>query len=303
MDGDIIHIGYHKTGTTWFQKNIYPYVMNKKYIQRDIVRKMFLEKSGLDFDARYVKNYFKNTYEENIIICEEELTGNIHTGGHHGFLTLGICHRLKNIFPEAKIVIFIRSQQSIIASTYKQYIKMGGNYSSKEYLFHKGTYPHRVPLFSFDHFNYYDLISEYSKLFGKENVFVYLFEEFLENKEKFINNYIKQLDLEINIDKIDFDTRNPGYNKLTHNLALLRNYFTNKDVLYKYYLFNIPELFHISFYLFNRMNKRFSMFPKVSTKDIFDDRILEYISEYYKKSNRLLEKEYELNLKKYNYPL
>lgn len=303
MSQNIIHIGYHKTGTTWFQNEFYPLVRNKEYISRKEVQKLFLSKGGLSFDANSVKNYIGEKYPKEIIICEEELSGNIHTGGHHGFLTSGMCERLDSVFSNPQIIIFIRNQIDIIASTYKQYIKKGGNHSIEKYLFHEDTYPHRKPLFSFEHFDYYKFISKYEKKFGKENLKIFAFEKFLENKHEFINDYIKKFDFDINEEKIDYEAKNPSFGKLSLNLAKLRNLFTNKDVLYKYYILDIPYVFKGGNYILNKINQMNWISYRISTEELLGEKLIHQIKKYYKDSNKLLSNRYGLDLEKYDYPL
>ena len=38
MPRPIVHIGYHKTATTWFQKHFYPCVRNARFVARERVR-------------------------------------------------------------------------------------------------------------------------------------------------------------------------------------------------------------------------------------------------------------------------
>ena len=39
----LLHIGYPKTGTTWFQKRFYPNVENYKYYEREDFNSLFNE--------------------------------------------------------------------------------------------------------------------------------------------------------------------------------------------------------------------------------------------------------------------
>ena len=47
----IVHIGHHKTGTTWFQKKFYPRVSGYRFIPRELVRMTLLAESPLAFAA------------------------------------------------------------------------------------------------------------------------------------------------------------------------------------------------------------------------------------------------------------
>ena len=50
-------------------------------------------------------------------------------GGLGGLLSKEVAHRLKESFPDATILVFVRSQPRIIAAAYAQYVKGGGTYS------------------------------------------------------------------------------------------------------------------------------------------------------------------------------
>ena len=154
---NILHIGMPKTGTTWFQNIFYPNINNYTYINRNIISKLFISPRAFDFKSDFVANEIEKVANKvnPFIICEEVLSGAMQSGALHGFMTKENAYRLHETFPEAQIIIFIREQKSIIASMYQQYIKIGGNYSIDEYLYHYRLHPLRTPLFEFDFLNYH----------------------------------------------------------------------------------------------------------------------------------------------------
>lgn len=52
MADNIIHIGYHKTATNWFQRIFYPQVTSHQYLHRKRARAAFLGASALRFPGR-----------------------------------------------------------------------------------------------------------------------------------------------------------------------------------------------------------------------------------------------------------
>ena len=76
------------------------------------------------------------------------------------------------------------------------------------------------------------------------------------------------------------------------------NLFTRKDVLYKYYLFNLPF-----FYEYSRMISSFLSVGKINLIKFLGKNKRNYINKKYNYSNRELSAKYNLDLKKYNYPL
>ena len=72
-------------------------------------------------------------------------------------------------------MVVVREQVSMLVSLYKQYAKVGGAGSFRQYV----TVPpgdHRVPLFRFDFLEYHRLIGYYQELFGVSNVLVLPYE-------------------------------------------------------------------------------------------------------------------------------
>ena len=113
------------------------------------------------------------------------MSGGIHSGG---FDSRDICERLNTCFPNGKVLIVIREQKSMLYSAYSQYIKGGGSYSIKEYLFPKTK---KVKgLFKFNYLEYHHLIEYYYKYFGKNNVLVLPYEMMKEDQERFLQNIL-----------------------------------------------------------------------------------------------------------------
>jgi len=286
MSKNIFHIGYHKTATTWFQKKLYPHVSNFDIAKRSLIRSFFYEDKMYNFDNA-----------SDIIFCDEELSGNIHNAGHSGFLTKQVARKIGE-FNNPKVVIFLRNQYDIISSSYLQYVKEGGNYSINKYVYHKEYLrSNRVSLFSFKHFNYYNLISNYIEIVGKKNVHIYLYEDFASNQKSFIKEFCDTHDLKINLEKIDFTRTNNSYSYISYYLAKFINSFSHKNVLYKYYILHIPFLYEYARFVLSRIN----IFP-INRRSILSKKIKRDIDKFYKESNNKISSEFGLDLKKYNYP-
>ena len=284
---NIFHIGYHKTATTWFQKHFYPFVSNYNLVNRNDIRNFFYENQEVSFKGK-----------NDCIFCDEELSGNIHTGGHSTFLSKSIARKISE-FENSKVIIFIRNQIDIIASSYLQYVKKGGSYSINRYLYHK-DFPNsnRAALFSFQHFNYFDKIKYYEKLIGKDNVFVYVYEDFRSNNTKFIHSFVNEHNFAIDVEKISYKWKNESYSYINLCLSKFLNFFSREDVLYKYYLVHIPFLYKISSSINRIIN-----FGKINRKKLLGKKNVEFIKSFYKKQNQLLQKEYNMDINKYNYPI
>ncbi|MDX4013130.1 hypothetical protein Q6A86_09040 [Aliarcobacter skirrowii] len=300
---DIIHIGMPKTATTWFQKYFYPNIENRKYIDRNIISELFIKPRAFDFDKNYVLKKMKSIEKDkSLIICDEVLSGALQSGALHGYMTKENAIRLKQVFPEAHIVIFIREQKKMIASMYQQYIKIGGNYSINEYLHHSKFHPLRTPLFELDFLNYYKIIDFYIQLFGKDNISIFLYEEFLENQKEFIKNYQIKFNLEVEFEKINFSTTNTSYKKTTTKIAKILNIFSKLHIQNKYYIFHIEGFFEMTEKLLKLIDKsKWGGNTKMTYSEILTQKEITKIDDFYKTCNIILRDRYMLNVEKYGY--
>lgn len=309
MSRSIVHIGYHKTATNWFQRNYYPSVRNRRYVHRKKVKRAFLTDSALKFDAARASAALEVDAFDDLILCEEELSGNIHTGGLFGCFTKEIAQRLRTVLPDAEIVIFIRNQVDMIASVYKQYIKEGGTYSVDRYLHpyrylpRSGFQPAKAPLFSFDHFDYHALLSLYRELFGVERVHVFLYEEFSRDNRAFLDRFAERFGLDVDIATVPKSRPNPPYGRFILPMARTLNWLSYRDVLYKKYLLHIPLMYKVRGALLERMNRLPVLGANVPAARILGGANLVYIRDYYAPSNRRLADVTDLPLAEYGYPL
>ncbi|MXO58070.1 hypothetical protein GRI89_00730 [Altererythrobacter salegens] len=188
----IVHIGYHKTATTWFQKAIWPSLDSHDWIPRKVTQAALLDPPGMHFDPAEARRVLAlDTRDKPVVLSEENLSGYIHNGGLHGLMAPEAVRRIHAALPDARIVIFIRSQPDAIRASYSQYVAGGGTYSLDKYLH---TYervhgalkaPFKAPAFEWEHFEYDRLIALYDATFGRENVFVYPYEQLREPQALF----------------------------------------------------------------------------------------------------------------------
>jgi hypothetical protein len=245
----IVHIGYHKTATTWFQRSVYPHALSHRWVPRARVQKALLDPSGMAFDADRARALLMEDDDGRPpLLCEENLGGYIHNGGLHGFLPPAVAARIRTVLPDAQIVIFVRSQVSMIAACYRQYVRGGGTHGMHRYLFPslylRGAYaqPFKVPRFSFDHFEYDRLIAFYDALFGRENVHVYSFED-LADAPAMLARMDSDLGLTLDRDRVRFDRPNASWNDALLPVARFLNHFTARTVEDKEHVAHIPGFY------------------------------------------------------------
>jgi len=109
-----IHVGLHKTGTTFLQNEIFPKIPNINY-QRHV-----------DLTTRVVSGKVN-------LFSDENLDG----GSYRIFNTVqhryNIMENLHTLYPTAKIIICIRDRDKWLQSAYKQYVVAYYSYSFRDY--------------------------------------------------------------------------------------------------------------------------------------------------------------------------
>ncbi len=76
----LVHIGYHKTATNWFQRSYYPAVTNRTYVHRKRVRAAFLDVHALEFSPDQAIAALEVGHTNGLILCEEELSVYLKSG-------------------------------------------------------------------------------------------------------------------------------------------------------------------------------------------------------------------------------
>lgn len=305
MNKPVFHIGYPKTATSWLQSSFLPKVKNANYIPRGETARAFVQCSHWEFNPHAVREKFANYSDKRMIFSLEGFVGTTHNFGLNGYLTVEHAHRIKETYPEATIILFIRKQTEIIASSYAQYIKGGGTHGIRKFLHHQSLRNlGGLMLFNWQYFEYHHVIKLYSDLFGKENVHVFLFEDFMQNRQEFIKSFSSSLKLEVDLDSISLFKVNPGYRRIIKWIALITNRFTERKMPNKYYMIHIPGWFRFSKQILLKLN-RFRIFGKyLSSRDYLSRKLRREIEDYFRRSNNILVSEFQLEkIREFNYPL
>lgn len=284
--GAIVHIGYHKTGTTWFQDIFYPAVRNRPYIPRATVRAAFLANGALHFDAATARQILGADCNQ-ALLCEENLTGGLHNGGLAGNLSKDVAYRIHATLPDAQIVIFVRDPVGAIASAWVQYVKGGGTFGLHRYLFGRDRLspvaPERdeVPGFALGHFDYHRLIAHYDGLFGAERVHVFRYEDFCADPRGFAATYAARFGLDIDLSQIDWGVRNPALSRPLLWAARGINLFTRRAVANKSCLLHIPGSYRLSRRLLRSASASGRFGRPLKSRDLIDDKLADRLRSYY----------------------
>jgi hypothetical protein len=180
----LIHIGYHKTGTTWLQNKFFPsHPEFAPAINPASVWHSLIEPNALAFDPDECRSILSGGISADPrvdVISAERLSGNPHSGGYDSKQT---ADRLYQIFPDAKVLIVLREQTAMLNSLYRQYVRMGGMCPLADYL--SPIRDGRMPLFRHEHLQYHRLVHHYQQLFGKDKVCILPYELLCQDSDVF----------------------------------------------------------------------------------------------------------------------
>ena len=174
----VLHIGYHKTGTTWMQRVLFhPDFGFAQVTGHEEVYRCITAPHAFEFDAPATVAHFApliaRVPEGTVpVISSEILSGHPFYGGRRN---VEFAHRLRALFPRARIVVTIREQVKIIASVYMQYLSRCGTKPPEA--FFRETETPGYESFSAIHFCYHHLVGLYRDLFGVDRVLVLTQEE------------------------------------------------------------------------------------------------------------------------------
>lgn len=314
-----IHVGYPKCASTTLQKHlfnnhsqlfnlgVYPTAnigidsneqdINALFLLNEDLRKFYRNLVDLD-EIEYLysenKKLFSskieplyNNVENKIIYSNEKLTSVFFAHKDNG----AKAKRLKELFPEAKILFIIRNQLDLFASQYRDH-----PFNPRDFLI-------GMPM-DFDRWfnvvwntqeikfrfmlNYYLVIKYYETLFGRENIGVFLVEDLANNLGYFANKVSDFME-------IDKDETIKCLRGKHENRGVSSTYNTYRAIKRKYSKSRLWGL--LDKYVENSLKKGRKGVYKLSSKDILE------IEKNYALNNEKLMVDYELNMDKYRYPL
>ena len=223
-----IHIGHHKTASTFIQTELIPKIHDLKQVpgkcpdgqSNTRLRRAWInlvQCSDIYFELDEARQAFAEV--EFNCISNEAFVGfgslEAANGGHID----QSARRLRELFGETKILFVIRNQQNLIKSLYVDDVEFGYAASFQDWF--------QTRLFNrqFDWFKFAPIIQTYQNYFGEANVRVEMYETI------FTPGRFKDILLEFDVDpagleNVNFDRRvNPGLNSVAVSASRLVNRF------------------------------------------------------------------------------
>lgn len=297
-----VHIGIHKTASTYFQQELFPKLKGVVFIPRRACREFneyitdaetFEPEKARVLWERLLRGYQKDLNKQlPVLISNEDYYPHPYEGAIKEYRTL---RRFLMLFGDNVYIFgFIRQQDKMLPSLYLQYVKTGGTQSFNDFF---GEKPEKPFLLSPTYFFYDRLVSFLFSNFSKEKVRIFLYEEFLKNRDKVLQEIIDFLELTSDVESL----RNVEHRIL--NISLDARYVNPVRFLNRFSKSyrSTNKLFPFSFYKLymkyflgksqnrQRSNDSLFCFPDEVKRDII------------KSNNRLQELMPELNLAQYKY--
>jgi len=239
----LVHIGYHKTGSTWFQKELYPHCSSHRYVPRRRVQEALLMDTAFGFNAGRARRLLEDGFDgRQLLLCEEELSGNPHSAGMRGSFSKDLAERIHSTLPDAHVLIFIRNQVDMAAALYRHYVREGGTHGPSRYLRPDSwrtdahRHPFKFPLFSLEFLQYQGLIAYYRSLFGEGRVHVFAFEAFRQDAKGFVAAFANRLAIQADLAQLDYRPSNAGLSRNALVIARFLNRFTYRSLIDKQWI-------------------------------------------------------------------
>ena len=287
----VFHTGFHKTGTTYLQRRVWPACTTHKYVDDTDIKELLLAPYAFHFDASAVREQVTNLYGLNFIFSNEELSANPRLGGFNGFALEASYRRIHAAFPEARIVVFLRKQTDILSSLYLQYVKMGGT-KTVDCFFHNNKMNRSLnPGLSLEYYEFDRMLDFIVPLFETEHVVVMKQSDLFKDLKGSLRCFRDRLNLDFQLGSDVVKNENVAMKKWSLSLSRRLNFFT-RDLVNseKRYLLHIPGAYRLNRYIISRLD-RIPVNRKITAEDLLGSERVDFLEHYYQKSNkRLLEK-------------
>jgi hypothetical protein len=211
----LLHIGMPRTASTFFQNEVFPNLgdfkhlgVNETHHSEPFQRLMYQDESRYNGSA--IGESLSTSIKENLIISNELFVGqSLFMASTNRTRN---AQRLKQLYPDAEVILFFRNQADLLESLYSIGVYSGHNAKPEEYIrfdnepseTNNPLYPTFTSVEQTEQYFYSTLLKVYQGLFEKVHVFLY--EDFTANPVAFIEQFCDRLDVTLTVN-IDFDKR------------------------------------------------------------------------------------------------
>ena len=320
-----IHIGCAKAGSTTLQKHLFDKHPEINNLGRYPIGNLGKDSSEVNSDCMYLKNenlrklYYnfvmldgiEYRYSNNIELYKKSIKPllkyeQINLLSNESFTSVNFSYsdikskadRLKEVFPNAKIIIILRNQFDMIKSKYRAWpfdprcIRIGQPVSLDDWI--KIALEDNITKF-FSPLKYYEIVDIYSELFGKNNVGLFLFEELAYSPKIFASKISAFMGIDSEIVELNIQAKH-------ENKATSHRYDIYRRLVRRKLLPSINSK-KLNFLSESARGIILNFLKGGKKKDyVISPSMFSRINDYFAESNRKLENEYKLDLSTYNYP-
>ena len=209
----IIHIGLPKTGTTFLQTRVFPFLNDvfeknsqlvyeyKQTPFNNLINGKFKTLNQKDFEGlkKEIHKFINESVKDStILISREQFSRYMHWMQNDEINTI-LFKRLKEIFPDAKFFFVIRKQDEWVDSIYNQQVKQPelNIPTLNEFIGYKaGNFNKNEKYLDIQNTNWCKIIEFIENKFGKNSVFTLPYELFKENLNEFLKNFYEHFNIE-----------------------------------------------------------------------------------------------------------
>ena len=236
----VIHIGYPKTASGWLQNGILKDEQVGFFAPWGAPSSeaiaQFLIPNTFRYSGEQARQVFKPGLQEAAkrglvpILSHEHLACNQIRGRYNG---KDVADRIHAAFPEARILIFIREQKSMILSSYRQYIRgsNGGVATIQQVVGAELRKRGFEAICRLDYLEYDLLITYYQKLFGADKVLVLPFELTKKQPKNVLNKICSFAETKEITKDLDYPARNVGLKAGTLAIKRRLNHIVKQPTL------------------------------------------------------------------------
>lgn len=202
----IIHVGLHKTATTFLQERIFPQLssinlITRPYTQHNHAFNRLQYADDSLYSAAAVSRELEKICSRpgRLLLSDESFSGKPIAFNYINRSM--VAARLRDLLPDSKILLFIRGQIDIIYSHYNQYVRRGGTKALEKFLWKSErdfpletnesidygnldlngkkellstlVYNTNAKFIQVDNYKYLELVETYNQLFEHVEVFAY----------------------------------------------------------------------------------------------------------------------------------
>ncbi len=177
-DNIILHVGLHKCASTWLQNGLFSDADAGFTApwggMSHIAVTQFVALDPLVFDADAARRTLTRALDpgfdpgdKTVVLSHEALSSRPH---HGKYFAPDVAHRLKAVFPNAKIMLIFREQRKILYSLYGEHIRNGFRSTLREFIGTGSEPPGWTAPIELSFFEYDRLIAMYRSVFGVDKV-------------------------------------------------------------------------------------------------------------------------------------